>query len=42
MAKLLPQDTDDTLYVFHYSDTQDKGVLLRAYAGTGHGARPRV
>ena len=36
MMRLLPADPSGTSYVFHYSDTKDKGTLLRVAAGKGH------
>jgi hypothetical protein len=36
MMKLLPADPESAEYVFHYSDSNDKGTLLRVAAGKGH------
>ena len=36
MMKLLPPDPGSAEYVFHYSDSNDKGTLLRVAAGKGH------
>lgn len=36
MMRLLPADLSDTSYLIHYSDTADKGTLLRVAAGKGH------
>lgn len=36
MMRLLPADHSDVLYLFHYSDTVDKGTVLRVAAGKGH------
>ncbi|WP_225849843.1 hypothetical protein [Streptomyces sp. HPF1205] len=36
MMRLLPADLSDTGYLIHYSDTKDKGTLLRVAAGKGH------
>ena len=36
MMTLLPPDPESAEYVFHYSDSDDKGTLLRVAAGKGH------
>jgi hypothetical protein len=36
MMRLLPPHPEGTAYLFHYSDTKDKGTLMRFAAGKGY------